>query len=159
MLLGWVAQPRLARILHGTESSGMCSSFSTVAISKVVWGRLNWNWQWIKVFNKGIVTLHEPEVLKLKWTIKVTDLRKKFHNKPWDSIIIKFGQLINFPVDIFRKLHTTRDFLLRETFTIDPATFLLTIYLSECELAVWFLFSFCGWITWVTPERKVTEYW
>lgn len=42
MLRGWVAQPRLARILQGTESSGICSSFSTVAISRVVCGRLNW---------------------------------------------------------------------------------------------------------------------
>jgi len=43
MLRGWVAQPRLARILQGTESSGMCKSFSTVAISRVVCGRLNWD--------------------------------------------------------------------------------------------------------------------
>lgn len=42
MLRGWVAQPRLARILQATESSGICSSFSTAAISKGVCGKLNW---------------------------------------------------------------------------------------------------------------------
>ena len=58
MLRGWVAQPRLARILQGTESSGICSNFSTVAISSVVWGRLNWNKDWMEVCkaNKWEVT-------------------------------------------------------------------------------------------------------
>lgn len=41
MLRGWVAQPRLARILQGTESLGICRKFSAIAISRAVCGMLN----------------------------------------------------------------------------------------------------------------------
>lgn len=41
MLLGWVAQPRFARILQGTESES-CRNFSMAAISAEVFGKLNW---------------------------------------------------------------------------------------------------------------------
>lgn len=41
MLLGWVAQPRLARSLQGTESEN-CKIFSIAFISAEVFGKLRW---------------------------------------------------------------------------------------------------------------------
>lgn len=62
MLRGWVAQPRLARILQGTESSGMCSNLSIDAISSAVWDKPNWNWKWFKNVKHQFILSQETKM-------------------------------------------------------------------------------------------------